>query len=239
MSPPHGPGLLPPPWWSCQNSSHLVGREVRASLNSHQLQHVAFGVPYKHLISQHHLMITAIWIHGSMQELIWLMLGGKRWHWFCTGASSGFFTTFASIAKDWAQGRKCEGLILPSYGYIPNCPWQPRNADPSCTEMKFHFGIFSHKALLFYAAQLCTQMPSIYNFQWKVNEMASLLSCQKYNWNANFKTFSKIAPFCTKILINQKHFVKNKPVFIVLQRVRSLTLTSLISCSSQQIFAVG
>lgn len=113
------------------------------------------------------------------------------------------------------QKKMCEGLTLPSYGFIQNRPQQHRNwtADPSCTEMKFHFRIFSHKALLFYAAQLCTQMPSIYNFQWKVNEMASLLSCQKYNWNSNLKTFSKIAPFCTKILINQKHFLSKISLF--------------------------
>lgn len=54
-----------------------------------------------------------------------------------------------------------------------------------------------------------------------------------------FKTFSKRAPSCTKILIDQKHFVKNKPGFIVLQQVRSRALISLIGCSSQQIFAVG
>lgn len=93
------------------------------------------------------------------------------------------------------QREMCEGLMLPSYGFIPEWPQQPRKRDPSCLEMKFHFRIFSHKALLFYAAQLCTQMPSIYNFQWKVNEMASLLSCQKYNWNSNLRTFSQNSPF--------------------------------------------
>lgn len=115
------------------------------------------------------------------------------------------------------RGTRCEGLILPSDGFIQNWPQQPRNTDPSCTEISFLFGIFSHKALLFYAAQLCTQMPSVYNFQWKVNEMASLLSCQKYNWNANLKTFSKIAPFCTKILINQKHFCLKQACFHCLE----------------------
>lgn len=121
---------------------------------------------------------------------------GPQWsvHYFCIHC------------KHKGEKKMLEGLTLPSHGFIPNWPRQPKNADPSHTEMKFHFRIFSHKALLFYAAQLCTQMPSIYNFQWKVNEMASLLSCQKYNWKSNLKTFSKIAPFCTKILINQKHF---------------------------------
>lgn len=179
-----------------------MGREVKAELNSHQPQHVAFGVPYKH-ISWYHLMITAIWIHGSRQEL-------SDWHKAVKG-DTDFAQGPAVVCSLFLhplqmQGKMCEGLILPSYGFIQNWPRQPRNADPSCTEMKFHFRIFSHKALLFYAAQLCTQMPSIYNFQWKVNEMASLLSCQKYNWNSNLKTFSKIVPFCTKILINQKHF---------------------------------
>lgn len=48
---------------------------------------------------------------------------------------------------------------------------------------------------MFYAAQLYTQMPPIYNFQWKVNEMASLLSCQKYNWNANLSIRGQNSPF--------------------------------------------
>lgn len=122
-----------------------------------------------------------------------------------TDFAQGLFTISASIANT-RDKKMFEGLTLPSHGSIPNWPRQPRNADPTHTEMKFHFRILSHKALLFYAAQLCTQMPSIYNFQWKVNEMASLLFCQKYNWKSYLKTFSKIAPFCTEILINQKHF---------------------------------
>lgn len=164
-----------------------MGRVVKAELNSHQPQHAAFGVPYKHLIFWYHLIITAIWIRGSRQELVWLTQSCSRWHWFCTGASSGLITISPSItnARDnvW-------GLNTALWWFHPELATATQERR-SKLHRNFHFGIFSHKALLFYAAQLCTQMPSIYNFQWKVNEMASLLSCQKYNWNANLKTFSK------------------------------------------------
>jgi len=55
----------------CQISSRLVGRQVKAELNSHQPQHVVFGVPYKYLISQYHLIITAICIRGSKAGAYW------------------------------------------------------------------------------------------------------------------------------------------------------------------------